>query len=129
MIRALLTLLLGALICAPLEAQVPSLPGFYTFTGIIGSTGTAVQLVKQGTSTVANQYLQNGLSCFVISSGSNKLSIGASNAVTNPQSVSFGTSAIGAYLVNGQGWASGVNNVNLIWINGTSGDGVTCWGN
>ena len=90
---------------------------------VIAVTGTALQVQALATPN-------SGLSCFVVAAGSNSVSIGKNSSVTNPQSVSFsGGSAVGVYEVNGQGWSAAINNANLVYINGTAGDGVTCWGN
>lgn len=98
-------------------------PLFYTYNAVITVTGTAVQL------STGAQALVNGLSCFVTAAGTNKISIGAANNVTNPQSVSFGSSAVGTYLTNGQGWAAAISGAADVWFNGVAGDGIACWGN
>lgn len=100
-----------------------TIAALYTYNQVIAVTGTPIQL------SASTQALANGLSCFVIAAGANKISIGSSGSVTNPQTVSFGGSAIGTYLSSGMGWAAGISAPNLIFINGTAGDGVTCWGN
>ena len=92
----------------------------FTVTGVVAVTGTQVQL--------ASQVFTNGFSCFAYAAGTDKVSIGPTG-VTNPQSVVAGATSAGTYLVNGQGWSLGGNNTNIVFINGTAGDGVQCWGN
>lgn len=120
----------GATIAAPCSATNPltvtaaaTTATFSTINQVVAVTGTAVQLTTAGTPLV------NGLTCLVIAAGTNKLSIGKSTTVTNPQSVAFSASAVGAYLVNAQSFTVAVNNATAVFINGTAADGVTCWGN
>lgn len=93
----------------------------FSITAVITVTGTAVQLPAQ--------VFKNGFTGFAFTAGSNQLSVGPSG-VTNPQTVPIGGgSAVGTYLANGQGWSLAGNNSNIVYINGTAGDGIQIWGN
>jgi hypothetical protein len=91
------------------------------FSFAIQVTGTPVQLPSNA--------LKNGLTCYAVSLSGGKVSISQSATPSNPQSVAFSNSAVGTYLVGGQGWSAAINNSNIEYINGTAGDGVQCWGN
>lgn len=86
------------------------------FQAKIASTGTAVALP-------ANR-LTSGLICMAVTSNAAPITIGTAS-VTNTTN---GTGN-GAIIQPGAGWSAAVNNSNLIYINGTTGDIVSCWGN
>lgn len=90
----------------------------HTVQAVIASTGTAVQFPSQPASVYQV--------CFVQAPSGKQVSVGYSSTITAPSATAFGNSSVGIYLSNGQGYSNILNNTNLLWINGNSGDGIQC---
>jgi hypothetical protein len=103
----------------PLPTSSPTPSSFITFQAKISVNGTAVQLPSNA--------LVNGLACAPLPGNIGTIEIGGNNSVTtavNGSGNGYVTGPNGA-----AGWSQAISNSNLVWINGTAGDGVSCTGN